>query len=111
MNRKRPEKHPDLMILIRDRVTTDRFISTVHAMDRRAQRSITLRQIKYVLCHGHHEKSKDKYDDCYSAWNYAVRGLTFDDIELRVIVSFDEVENLLIITAFEVNPKRKNEKT
>ena len=107
VNRKRAGKCPDLITLIRDRVVTDRFISTVHAMDRKSQRSITLQQIKYVLCHGRHEKSKDKYDESYSAWNYAIRGLTFDDIDLRVIVSFNEEDDLLIITAFEVS-KRSN---
>lgn len=66
------------------------------------KRSITLGQIKYILGHGRHEKSKDKYDESYSAWNYSIRGDTFDAIDLRVIVSFDEEDDLLIITAFEV---------
>jgi hypothetical protein len=106
MERKRPEKRTDLMSLVRDRVLTDRFISTVHALERKSQRSITLQQIKYILCNGHHEKNKDKYDECYSAWNYAIRGVTFDEIELRIIVSFNEVDDLLIITAFEVGGGR-----
>lgn len=106
MKRNRPEKCSGLMTLIHDRVQTDRFSSTVHAIERKSQRSITLQQIKYVLCHGSHEKNKDKYDECYSAWNYAIHGVTFDEIELRIIVSFDEAHDLLIITAFEVSEKR-----
>lgn len=110
MKLNRPEKHTNLMTLIRDRVLTDRFISTVHAEERKAQRLITLQQIKYVLCNGRHEKSKDRYDESYSAWNYAIRGLTFDDFELRIIVSFNETNDLLIITAFEVSKRGCHEK-
>lgn len=76
-------------------------------MERQIQRAITLQQIKYVLLHGHHEKKKEKYDEEYSAWNYSIRGHTFDDIDLRVIVSFNEEDNLLIITAFEVEKQER----
>lgn len=103
----RPSKHPRLLDLIRNKVMTDRFIATVHAKDRQFQRCITLQQIKYVLCNGYHEKSKDKYDEVYSAWNYAIRGRTFDDVDIRVIVSFDEEDDMLIITVFEVGRKEQ----
>lgn len=107
MKPKRPAKHTQLLDLIRSRVMIDRFVTTVHANERQFQRFITLQQIKYVLCNGHHEKSKDKFDEEFSAWNYAIRGRTFDDIDLRVIVSFDEESDLLIITVFEVGKKDK----
>lgn len=37
------------------------------------------------------------------AWNYAIRGENVDGRDVRVIVSFDETEQLLIITAFYID--------
>ena len=54
-----------------------------------------------VLKSGFHEKRKDKFDESFNAWNYAVRGKTVDTKELRIIVSFDE-NNMLIITAIDL---------
>ena len=54
----------------------------------------------FVLKNGRHEKAKDKFEEAFSSWNYAVRGKTVDKEDLRVIVSFDEEKKLLIITAF-----------
>ena len=84
---------------VRRHVEADRYLSTVHADLRALQRKILLPDLLYVLRTGYHEKSKDRYDVAYDAWNYAVRGRTVDRRELRVIVSFDE-NGMLIITAF-----------
>ena len=78
-----------------------RFFDTRHAEERQTQRGIIRPEIIYVLCNGYHEKIKDKFDKIYSAWNYAIRGKTIDKKELRIIVSFDE-NNLLIITAIDL---------
>lgn len=93
------EKVQHLMSEVRRHLDADRYWSTAHADHRRLQRSILLPDLLYVLRHGYHERAKDRYDEGYSAWNYAVRGKTVDDRELRVIVSFDE-NGMLIITAF-----------
>ena len=61
-------------------------------------------EILYVLKSGRHEKSKDQYQDRYKAWNYAIRGKTIDKRDVRVIVSFDE-NNMLIITAIELEQR------
>ena len=58
----------------------------------------------HVLRVGRHEKSKDIFDEVFDAWNYAVRGKTLEGMDLRVIISFDEA-NLLIITAFFIEKK------
>ena len=63
---------------------------------------ISLPEIIHVLTTGRHEKSKDRFDEVFSAWNYAIRGQTVDGVDLRVIVSFDEERDLLIITAFYI---------
>ncbi len=77
------------------------YLDTRHATDRQTERSISRTEILYVLRNGRHEKSKDQYQERFKAWNYAIRGRTIDKREVRVIVSFDE-NNMLIITAIEL---------
>ncbi len=76
------------------------YRNTFHAIERKAERNITLPEIIHVLRTGRHEKSKDHFEKAFNTWNYAIRGKTIDEMELRVIVSFDEEKDLLIITAF-----------
>lgn len=59
-----------------------------------------------MLNTGRHEKAKDKFDEAFQTWNYAVRGWTLDGLDLRVIVSFDDERDLLIITAFYLEKRR-----
>jgi hypothetical protein len=79
-----------------------RYLDTRHALARQHEREITRPEVLYVLRRGYHEKKKDKFDARYRAWNYAVRGKTIDKRDLRIIVSFDE-SNMLIITAIDLN--------
>ncbi len=60
-------------------------------------------EIEQVLLTGWHEKRKDTYDQVYMAWNYAVRGKTPQAREMRVIVSFDAVLQLLIVTVIDLD--------
>jgi hypothetical protein len=78
-----------------------RYYDTRHATDRQTQRAITRPEILHVLTNGRHEQSKDTYQERYRSWNYAIRGRTIDRRDVRVIVSFDD-NNMLIITAIEV---------
>ncbi|NGX61877.1 MAG: hypothetical protein K940chlam9_01367 [Chlamydiae bacterium] len=82
------------------------YRDTFHAIQRKKERDISLPEIIHVLTTGRHEKSKDRFDEAFNAWNYAVRGLTVDELDLRVIVSFDEERDLLIITAFYLEERR-----
>ena len=83
---------------MREALDSGRFLDTVHATQRRAERQITRPEVLYVLRHGWHEKRKDVFDTRYQAWNYAIRGKTLDGRHLRIVVSFDD-PGLLIITA------------
>ncbi|MBI2646667.1 MAG: DUF4258 domain-containing protein [Deltaproteobacteria bacterium] len=69
--------------------------------ERQSERSITRMEILYVLRAGFHEKKKDKFDQAYGCWNYAIHGKTMDKRELRIIISFDK-NNMLIITAIDL---------
>ena len=94
-------KIPNLLDAVRSSVESGRYFDTRHATDRQAERSISRTEVLYVLEHGRHEKSKDQYQERYRAWNYAIRGRTIDKRDVRVIVSFDE-NNMLIVTAIEL---------
>ena len=75
-----------------------------HAIERRLQRNISINDIIYVLTTGQHESNKDKYHEKYSEWNYSIIGETIDERHLRIIVSFDK-NNMLVITV--INLKRR----
>ena len=89
------------MTEIRKCLDSGRYLDTRHASERQKERQITRSETLFVLRHGHNEKKKDKYDELYQAWDYAIRGKTVDQRPLRIIVSFDE-NGVLIITAIEL---------
>ena len=103
----RPDKHPDIMALVKVYVETGNYLDTRHATDRQSERSINRLEVVYILKNGHHEKRKDEFKKEFNAWNYAIRGKTLDKRDLRIAVSFDETTRLLIITAIEILKKGK----
>jgi hypothetical protein len=102
----KPKKIENLLERIRCCIKAGAYRDTFHAIQRKKERDISLPEIIHVLTTGRHEKGKDRFDDAFNAWNYAVRGLTVDELDLRVIVSFDEERDLLIITAFYLEERR-----
>ncbi len=98
----RPGKIPNLLEVIKDCIETGRYRSCLHLEQREIERNITRREVLHVLLHGFHEKREDDYDESFQTWNYAVRGKTVDERELRIFVSFDEKTMMIIITTFEV---------
>ncbi len=96
---KAPPKMDRLLERIREALETGRFLDTVHTRQRQTERQITRPDMLYVLRHGWHEQRKDVFDHRYHAWNYAIRGKTVDGRSLRVVVSFAEDTQLLLITA------------
>lgn len=102
----KPKKIENLLEKTRECIRSGKYRDTAHASKRKDQRKITLPEIIHVLNTGGHEKSKDKFDEAFNAWNYSIRGFTLDEMDLRVIVSFDEETELLIITTFYIE-KRK----
>lgn len=106
MPSKRPKKIEYLIERIKSCIASGAYRDTFHAALRKNERNITLPEIIHVLTTGRHEKSKDRFDEAFNAWNYAVRGQTVDGLDLRVIVSFDDERDLLIITAFYIERGR-----
>lgn len=101
MATKRP-KVLNLLDLIRRHLEQGTFWILKHAQGRKGQRNITDPEIRHVLLSGWHERKKDEFKEEYGAWNYAIRGKTVDNRELRIAVSFDE-EGMLIITAIDLS--------
>ena len=94
----------NLMQKIKDCLDIGAYKQTVHALKRRAERDIDLLDALYVLKNGYHEKSKTSFDEAFQAWKYAVRGKTLDELDIRIIVAFDE-SGMLIITVMHVAKK------
>jgi hypothetical protein len=101
------DKILDLLARVRLCIEQGLYLDTRHSTDRQSERKISRPEILYVLKNGRHEKSKDQYQDRYKAWNYAIRGRTLDRRDVRVIVSFDD-KNMLVITAIEMEQRYGN---
>ncbi|MBS1985188.1 MAG: DUF4258 domain-containing protein [Bdellovibrionales bacterium] len=99
--RPKPAKISGLMKVIRHHLDEGRYLDTRHASQRGRERGITRPEILQVLRCGHHEKSRDRFDETHRAWNYAVKGKTVDLRSLRIIVSLDPA-GMLIITAIDL---------
>ena len=98
---KRPEKVSDLLKKIREAIESGDFFESAHAVERAIERNIIADEYEHVLKTGFHESKKDVFDELYNTWNYAIRGKTLENRELRIIVSFDE-NDLLIITVIDL---------
>jgi hypothetical protein len=97
----RPPQIDNLHDKIRECIGNERYMQTKHALDRESERSIELPDALYVLKNGHHEKKKTTFDETFQSWKYAIRGLTLDDLDIRIIIAFDE-NDMLIITVMQV---------
>ena len=98
-------KHLDVLAWVRACVENGNFIDTTHATLRKGQRKITRYEMVFVLETGFHEKKKDEFKSEHNAWNYAIRGKTLDRRELRIVVSFDQPTQMLIITAIDLTER------
>lgn len=97
----KPDKDKNLLAKVKIAIESGNYIDVTHAIERSIERAITRTEYEYVLKNGWHEKKKDEFKEEYNSWNYAIRGKTLDKRELRVIVSFDE-NDLLIITVIDL---------
>lgn len=94
---KRPPKIDSLYEKIQNCLKKHRYRQSRHAMERVDRRNITFFDVLYVLENGCREEAKDSYDEAFQSWKYSIRGKTVEAIDLRVIISINE-ENMIIIT-------------
>jgi hypothetical protein len=96
------DKNTNLLELIKKSITSGNYIYTGHAQQRLQEREVTRQEVKQVLKNGFHEKKKDTFDEVYNEWNYAIKGKTLDKKNLRIVLSFDK-KNMLIITVIDLD--------
>lgn len=101
---KRTLKMKNVMDIIVVKAKRGEFIILPHAIERRHQRNISISDIIQVLTTGWHESRKDEYKEEFKSWNYSIRGKTIDGKQLRIAVSFDE-NNMLVITVIDLNKR------
>lgn len=97
---KRPPQSDKLFQKILDCLDMGRYRQSKHALERELERKISLPDV-YVLKKGYHEKRKTSFDEAFQTWKYAIRGKTIDDIDIRIIISFDET-GMMIITVMHL---------
>ncbi len=100
MKPRRPAQIEKLLEKIIECIERRKYRITRHAIQRQAQRSITLSDILYVLSHGFHEKKKTSFDTVFQTWKYSIRGKTKDEVAIRVIIAFSE--EMMIVTVMKV---------
>ncbi len=98
---KRPAQLDELFPRIRSCIDQGLYRQSKHAIDRELERKIDLLDVLYVLKNGYHEKQKTSFDEVFQKWKYAVRGNTLDEIDIRIIVAFDD-NDMMIITVMHV---------
>jgi hypothetical protein len=94
-------KIENLLDRIVDSVESGNYRFSNHARQRMAKRGVDPPEVRYVLRTGWHEARKDQWQEAYEAWNYAIRGSTVDDREVRVVVTFEG--SLLGVTVIDLN--------
>lgn len=104
MKTKRPSQIDELFPKVRDCIEKGLYRQSKHAIDRKIERDIDLLDILYVLKNGYHEKQKTYFDETFQEWKYAIRGKTLDNIDIRIIITFD-LDDVLIITVMHVLKK------
>lgn len=98
---KRPAQLEKIFPRIRDCIEKGLYRQSKHAIERESERGIDLLDVLYVLKNGYHETAKTSFDDAFQTWKYAVRGKTLDEIEIRIIIAFDD-NGMMIITVMRV---------
>lgn len=98
---KRPEKLKNILEKIRECIEREKYLFTNHALERVLERGIDIQTTVYVLLNGHEEKMKTKFDHEKNSWKYAIQGATIDNLDVRVIVGFDE-DYMVVITVMYV---------
>ncbi len=99
---KRPLQLDEFFPKIRDCIEKGWFRQSKHAIERKIERNIDLSDVLYVLKNGYHEKQKTFFDAAFQTWKYAIRGKTIDQLNIRIIIAFDE-DDMLIITVMHVS--------
>lgn len=105
--KERPEKKKtdELLIAIDEALKNKNYYFTRHALERSKERkNVSEYQILRILksTSKYHEANKDGFHESSQDWNYSIRGKSVDSEDIRIILSFDK-NNMLIITVINLN--------
>lgn len=104
--KKKPEQTEQLFSVIGECIEQGRYILTEHALQRLNERAITVNDAEYVLKNGYHEKRKTSFDEVFNTWKYAIRGKTVEQLDIRIIIAFDQ-DGMIVITLMHVGEDLK----
>jgi hypothetical protein len=99
---KRPTKHNNVLLEISTMLEEGKYMYIGHANQRLKERSVTRLEVKQALKNGYHEKRKDEFKEEHNRWNYSIRGKTIDSRNLRIAITFDK-NNMLVITVIDLD--------
>lgn len=94
-----PPKRVDVMAEVSRHLRCGTWRFSLHANERVAEEGLTRYEIRQALAAGRRAEEHDEYSKTYGEWNYAIRGVTLDEVPLRVIVTFHSVD-MVVVTAF-----------
>jgi hypothetical protein len=101
---KRPAKDAAIDQKIKNCLVNRRYKQSLHALERIDKRKVSFQDVLFVLETGRREEAKDSYDEAFQNWKYAIRGKTLEDVDIRVIITINE-ENVVIITVVNLTIK------
>lgn len=91
----------DLSILIRECLETGKYFQSIHFIEMMEERNVSFPDSIHVLRNGNHEKKKTQFHAASNKWRYAIRGKTTENVEIRVVITFDD-DNMVIITVIDL---------
>ena len=101
VKKKTPEKLSNVLEKIKECIDQERYIFSKHSLDRVRERNIDIPTTINVLLTGYEEKKKTCFDKEKNSWKYAIRGKTDDELNVRIIVSFNE-DGMVVITVMHI---------
>lgn len=105
MPRSQKKTSEELFLAITNAIERKNYYFTTHALNRSKQRRNVDRFLVIKVLKDktkYHEPRKDFYSFEFDSWNYSIRGTTLDNENVRIVISFDE-EDMLIITVINLD--------
>ena len=100
----RPPRAKNIVELTAAAAESGRILYSDHANRRLCERTITKPEVEYVLIAGFHEARKDRFNEKFQSWDYAIRGDTVDRRTLRIVVAVIS-PGVLIVTAIDLSKR------
>lgn len=93
----------ELFLAINNAMERKRYFFTSHAFERLRDRNISELTVIKILKSKfkYHEVRKDSYIQSFRSWNYSIVGISPDNEDIRIVISFEE-DTMLVITVINL---------